>query len=685
MDLAREIFAVLDDVMARETSLTERAVVRRDWMRRWIDLAPDSPTAPPPDADVSFAIMDYDHPGRSRASANIGDHVQTLASLGHLVRHQDLSFRGQLDLVDLVTHLGNRVRPEVRRSGHTASVQVMKVDRDATIYNEIPEGTWTLAFGWYMHALFKVRFGFPFHPNLQPIFVSFHCNKRAMLTREAIDYLRACGPIGCRDWTTVDILLSVDVPAFFSGCLTTTVNTVFPDLVGAFPASAPIAYVDSPDDAPPDAVQYAHSSDTVRFRSFTDNMFEAVDLLETYRREHSAIVTSRLHCYLPMRSMGAKVDFRPKTRSDIRFAGLIDITDEEFEAIRTGMNDRLEKVFTAILEGGSREDVYGMWRELCADDVERARQRRAAAPVGALEPTDVADDIQRAVGGSQTSGPPAPDDAVHVAIRVDTNLPDPLNVLVESVASLASRPLHFWLLDSSSDGLDADEVARFAQGNALTVVRTQSLGAELRGPSRKARRRSRADFELLMLPALLPGVERVVVLPLAAVLEGDVAELAAIDLAGQPLAAPDVAGRPDSSGFDVIHSAGTRLGTRTALATELRRRAHARHTFDFTAFDLHVLVMDLQQLREAGTVVEAVQLVEEFGLTARQVLHVQVGPNRAVVPREWNVVPTRNHADQPALLHWADRTKPWSSDYAPAQEHWFDRQGQLRQRLTTSS
>ena len=126
----------------------------------------------------------------------------------------------------------------------------MAVDRDASMYNEVPEDTWTLAFGWYMHALFGVRYGFPFHKNLQPIFVSFHCNKRGLLTPEAIEYLRAHGPIGCRDWTTVDILLSVDVPAFFSGCMTTTVNTVFPDLVGAFPAAAPIAYVDSPDDAP---------------------------------------------------------------------------------------------------------------------------------------------------------------------------------------------------------------------------------------------------------------------------------------------------------------------------------------------------------------------------------------------------------------------------------------------------
>ena len=75
------------------------------------------------------------------------------------------------------------------------------------MYKEIPPDTWMLAFGWFMHAIFELRYGFPFHRNLRPIFVSFHCNKRDLLTPEATDYLRACGPIGCRDWTTVDILL----------------------------------------------------------------------------------------------------------------------------------------------------------------------------------------------------------------------------------------------------------------------------------------------------------------------------------------------------------------------------------------------------------------------------------------------------------------------------------------------
>lgn len=679
MELAEEVFAVLDETMARQPKVKEKVAVRRDWMRRWIDRSPDSPTAPRTDADVSFAIMDYDHPGRSRASANIGDHVQTLASLGHLVRHQDLEYAGPQELVDLVTQLRGRVRPEARRSGHSATVQVQTVDRDASMYNEVPENTWALAFGWYMHALFGVRFGFPFHKNLQPIFVSFHCNKRALLTPEVIEYLRENGPIGCRDWTTVDILLSVDVPAFFSGCLTTTVNTVFPDLVGAFPGSAPVAYVDSPDDAPPGAVTYKHSSDSVRFRSFTGNMFKAIDLLETYRRDHSAIVTSRLHCYLPMRSLGAQVDFRPKNRSDIRFAGLIDITDEEFEAIRTGINERLETVFEAILGGGSREEVYALWRELCAPDVEVAR-RRLAAPAVATSTTDLGDEVRRAVSSGRTVGP-RPEDPVHVVVRVDEARPQALNVLVESLAATSSRPLHLWLLDRTDQGVDLAEVRRRAPDSALTVLSTGGLGADLRGISASGLRRVRADLQVLMLAELLPDVDRVVVLPQASLVEGDVAELADLDLGGHALAAPDVAGRTGASGFAVIHGAGNRLSTRTTMATELRRQAHARHTFDFTAFDTDVLVLDLERLRKDSVATESVRLVEEFGLDAREALHFLAGPGRAVVPVRWHVVPTRNHHADPALLHWLDGAKPWSQDYAPEQERWFERRRQMRRRL----
>ena len=90
---------------------------------------------------------------------------------------------------------------------------------------------------------------------------------------------------------------------------------------------------------PEGAVTYRHSDGEVRRRSFVANIYEGLELLETYRRRHRGIVTSRLHCYLPTRSLGMNVDFRPKNRADVRFDGLIDISDAAFDGIREGLVD----------------------------------------------------------------------------------------------------------------------------------------------------------------------------------------------------------------------------------------------------------------------------------------------------------------------------------------------------------
>src|SRR3954466_1137940 len=73
-----------------------------------------------------------------------------------------------------------------------------------------------------MHPIFGGRSDLPFHRAIRPIFISFHINKPEILTAEAGEDLKRYGPIGCRDWTTVDLLMSHGVDAFFSGCVTTT-------------------------------------------------------------------------------------------------------------------------------------------------------------------------------------------------------------------------------------------------------------------------------------------------------------------------------------------------------------------------------------------------------------------------------------------------------------------------------
>ncbi len=133
------------------------------------------------------------------------------------------------------------------------------------------------------------------------------------------------------------------------------------------------------------------------------------------------------------------------------------------------------------------------------------------------------------------------------------------------------------------------------------------------------------------------------------------------------MAAPTVVGERSSSGFVLIHTAGSRLKAKTQASAELRRTAYARHRFDFDAFDIDVLVLDAAEFRRRGLLQSAVPLIEEFGLTLRELLHFESGPHHAVVPLAWHGGTAGRRAA--ALLIETDL--PVAEDLAPGQGFWF--------------
>jgi hypothetical protein len=658
--LARAVFAVFERRVSENPRAWKDGKRQVEWMRPWLAADSDSPTAPSP-GRRTFAIVDYGHPGANRASANIGDHIQTIAALGHLVRHQNVRLHGREALITLLADLRARTRPELRRTDVDADLEVMTVHRDASMYERLPEDAWVLCFGWYMHALFSMRHGFPLHRNLRPIFISFHCNKRDLLTPAAVEYLKRYGPVGCRDWTTVYLLKSIGVPAFFSGCVTTTIDMVFPDLDTPPSADAPIAYVDVPD-APKGAVTYRHSYGAVRTKPFVANVRDALARLDTYRSKHRRVITSRLHCYLPVRSIGTDVDFRPANRSDVRFDGLLDIDDAAFDAIRAGIRDKLEKVVGAIAAGRPEDEVYALWREITAADVAaaEARRRREHPPFRAPNVGERLSQVRAAtLTTARTAEAPA-GDPVHVALLATKGMERPElepAVLVASLLEHASRPLHVWVLGSRGGTRPIEQrLARRLPQARFTWVPTRGLG--------------RDEHLRLLLGDLLPDVGRVVLLPMPAVATADVAELADLDLGPHALAAPTRTGRHGVSGFAILHAAAARLGHRNDLAAELRRTAHARHAFDFDAFTTDVMVLDLDRLRRERFREQALAAADEFALREIDVLHYLVGPNRAAVPPHWAAVPTRTPERGPGLWYWADGVKPWHPELTPERERW---------------
>lgn len=78
--------------------------------------------------------------------------------------------------------------------------------------------------GWFTH---NTKNWIP-SEDIEPLFISFHINNTAsknMLSPEGVAYLKKHEPIGCRDKFTVTLLQEKGIEAYFSGCLTLTLDS----------------------------------------------------------------------------------------------------------------------------------------------------------------------------------------------------------------------------------------------------------------------------------------------------------------------------------------------------------------------------------------------------------------------------------------------------------------------------
>lgn len=77
--------------------------------------------------------------------------------------------------------------------------------------------------GWFTH---EPKTWVP-SSDISPLFISFHINSQAkndILSIAGIQYLKLHEPIGCRDHNTTNMLIDKGIDAYFSGCLTLTLD-----------------------------------------------------------------------------------------------------------------------------------------------------------------------------------------------------------------------------------------------------------------------------------------------------------------------------------------------------------------------------------------------------------------------------------------------------------------------------
>lgn len=205
----------------------------------------------------------------------------------------------------------------------------------------------TIMNAWYLNC----HEAWPPSRNIDPLLVSMHFNsvkatEEAVLSKESRQYFKDFGPVGCRDIYTQEFLNDNGIDAYFTGCLTLTLETgnkyneldednqyilinadrphkiisflkdktdkkiysinqdYAPSFKKAFPGSIPKSL-------------YNHTS----YWDYKEKLFLAENMIRLYENA-SCIITDRLHCALPSLAVKTPVLlFNTRTNQE-RFDGL---------------------------------------------------------------------------------------------------------------------------------------------------------------------------------------------------------------------------------------------------------------------------------------------------------------------------------------------------------------------------
>ena len=282
------------------------------------------------------------------SSINVGDYIQSLAALNVYRKVVESRLNKQYtmsDFLDLV--LNNKIDGFnfifIKRDNIHEESQYKGLENVITIMN-----------GWWMRPFNRKNdLSFEVPKNLKPIFTSFHIYENNLLSEKYINTFREFAPIGCRDVDTVNKLKDKNIDAYFSGCLTTTIDFYKWSNKG----SDETLYVDYPKEKlEKNEIEIQHNIPEFKedFRKFFKI---ALNLLKRYSLSRK-IYTSRLHCYLPCLGMEVPVEFNHSKNSKLdtwgegheRFRGLKELNSDK-DSLKT-IQKNLNSLKNTILNIG---------------------------------------------------------------------------------------------------------------------------------------------------------------------------------------------------------------------------------------------------------------------------------------------------------------------------------------------
>ena len=220
-----------------------------------------------------------------------------------------------------------------------------------------------------------------------------------------------------------------------------------------------------------------------------------------------------------------------------------------------------------IFNGASEEQVYEKWRSICADDLAAADAYCADLPPLPAPSFDVGATAAAIRDGSMVfNGDRKYPDPINLAFAFDDNLTGIMPAALESAIANLSRPAVVHVLARGIDHAFWEDFVRDFPETAFRIFDFDRVdyGSELN----LVKRTTPSTIDRLLLPDLLPEIDRIVYLDVDIVVQGDLARLYDIDMADRPLAARSST-KGWRTGHDVLDRGDRRCGGKAEDGAEV--------------------------------------------------------------------------------------------------------------------
>lgn len=203
------------------------------------------------------------------------------------------------------------------------------IERDTIQYYHGPKAKLIMN-GW-----FSIKEGNKYtSEQIDPLYLSFHINND-IKEKSMIEHLKRYEPIGCRDLYTFHLLLNKNIKAFFSSCLTTTLDKNYfiknslrnEEIIFT---NFKFGYLDKADEFIKNLTAYNFKNITYLTHSFSIK----INHLERFRIAHSLlkryanaklVITTRIHAALPCLALKTPVIFVNKKYDKYRYNGIYNL------------------------------------------------------------------------------------------------------------------------------------------------------------------------------------------------------------------------------------------------------------------------------------------------------------------------------------------------------------------------